>query len=99
VFARALKSGVRRNTHQEPVSPGAHVDRVDGQPDGVDPDHRSSSRSHAAHTGAAAHGQLTLMRGAPRRSSMRMSAGAGTLGANVSGTNDVDATPLVSAAD
>jgi hypothetical protein len=36
---------------------------------------------------------------APRRNSIRMSAGASTLGAKVSGTNDVDATPLVTAAD
>ena len=84
---------------QQSIGAGAHVDGMNRQPDGVDPDHRSSSRIQAAHSSAPAQGQLTLIAVAPRRSSMRMSAGAGTLGANVSATNDVDATPLLIAAD
>ncbi len=83
---------------QQTISTGAHVDRMDRQPDRIDPDHRSSSRIQAAHSDAPAQGQLTLIAVAPRRSSMRMSAGASAAGGNVSATNAVGATaPAVAA--
>ena len=74
---------------QQPVNAGAHVDGVHRQPDGVDPDHRSSSRIHAAHCEAAVHGQLTLIAIGPRRSSMRMSVGTAWAGGNCTGTKAV----------
>jgi hypothetical protein len=58
---------------QQPVDAGAHVDGLDRQPDGVDADHRRNSRSQAAHSAAALHGQLTLIATDPRRTSSRMS--------------------------
>jgi len=58
---------------QQPVRTGAHVNRLDRQPQGIDPDHRSSSRIHAAHCDAASQGQLTLMTVALRLSSTWMS--------------------------
>src|SRR5665213_1485822 len=84
---------------QQPVNAGAHVDGVDRQPDGVDPNHRSSSRIHAAHCEAAAHGQLTLMAIGPRRSSMRMSVGTAWAGGNCTGTKAVATAPLTALAN
>ena len=49
---------------------------LDRQPDGVDANHRSSSRIQAAHCEAAAQGQFTVIAVVPRRSSMRMAAGS-----------------------
>src|SRR6478672_12273411 len=79
---------------QEPLGAGAHVDRLDRQPDRVDSDHRSSSRIQAAHCNAAAHGQVTVIAVAPRRSSMRMAAGASSAGGNCAGTKAVATTPM-----
>src|SRR4249920_1473917 len=78
---------------QQPIGACPHVERLDRQPDCVDPDHRSNSRSQAAHSDAAAHGQLTLIMVAPRRSSIRMSTGAVTTGGNCNGTKVVAAAP------
>ena len=62
--------------------------------DGVDPDHRSSSRIQAAHSAAAAQGQLKWIAIAPQRSSMWMSAGAGAAGGKPSGTKAIGAAAL-----
>lgn len=51
------------------VGAGAHVDWLDRQPHRIDADHRSSSRIPAAHSTAAAAGQVTAIDVAPRRSS------------------------------
>ena len=77
------------HARQEPLGTGAHVDGLDRQPHRVDADHRSQSRSHAAHVPAAWPGQAMLTVVAPRRSSMRMSgAGCAVGGAgNCSATN------------
>ena len=80
------------HARQQPVGAGAHVDWLDGKPDGVEADHRSSSRIQAAHSAAAPPGQLTLIVVALRRNSMRMSTGCGSAGASPSGTNVVGAT-------
>lgn len=70
------------DTGQSGVGAAAHVQRLGGQPHRIDAYHRSSSRSHAAHAGAADTGQLTLMANGPRCSSMRTSsAGCETAGA------------------
>jgi len=61
---------------EQSIAASAHVDGLDGQPHRVDANHRSSSRIQAAHSDAAAQGQLTLIAIGPRRSSTRMSAGA-----------------------
>src|SRR3712207_3785475 len=58
---------------QGSVRAGPHIQRFAGQPDGVDADHRSTSRSHAAHSMADAIGQLTVAVTGPRRNSMRSS--------------------------
>src|SRR6185437_12494443 len=51
------------------ISPGAHVERLDREPGGIDADHFKTSRSHCAHSCAADRGHRTdtLMR--PRRTS------------------------------
>ena len=74
---------------QQAVDSGAHVDGLYRQPDGVDPDHRRSSRIHAAHSNAAAQGQLTRIAIRPRRNSMRRSAGAASAGGNCTATKPV----------
>ena len=69
------------------VGAAAHVQRLGGQPDGVDAYHWSRSRSQVAHAGAAETGHVTLMDRAPRWSSMTRSwAGACTVGDNASGS-------------
>src|SRR5882757_2163438 len=62
------------HARQKPIDAGTHVHGLDGQPDRIDPDHRSSSRIQAAHVDAAWLGQLTLITVAPRRNSIRISA-------------------------
>ena len=44
------------HARQQAIDAGAHVDGLDGQPHGVDADHRNRSRSQAAHSAAAAPG-------------------------------------------
>ena len=58
------------HARQRRLRSGAHVQRLDGQPHRVDADHRSSSRSQAAHSAAATNGQSTFTIVAPRRSSI-----------------------------
>ena len=43
------------------VSAGSHVHGLGGQPDGVDTDQRSHSRSQAAQAPAPSKGQFTVM--------------------------------------
>lgn len=72
----------------------SHVQRLDGQPDGLDLDHRSRSRSQPPHSLASAAGQVTTTCTAPRRTSMRMSlagAGASAGAGNCTGTNPLTA--------
>ena len=62
----------------------AHVQRLYRQLPGVHADHRSNSRSHAAHSAAAAVGHDTLIAVVPCCGSIRISsagAGAGASGA------------------
>jgi len=73
-----------RNEHfddatQRRVRASPHVQRLHRQPHGIDPYHRSRSRSQAAHSVAAAAGQRTLMVVPARCNSMQMllAAGAG----------------------
>src|SRR6516225_601059 len=74
------------HARQQPLGAGTHVDGLHRQPDGVDANHRSSSRIQAAHCDAAAHGQLTVMAVVPLRSSMRIAAGSPSAGGNCTGT-------------
>ena len=55
---------------QQPVGTGAHVDRFYGQPNGVNPDHRSISRSQVAQAPAWDAGQRMTIIVGPRVSSM-----------------------------
>src|SRR5258706_3218664 len=61
--------------HQQPVGASSHVDRLDGEPHGVDADHRSSSRIQTAHSVAAVAGHVPTASGAPRGTPERMSPG------------------------
>ena len=78
------------HARQRGLGAHAHVQGLYRQPPGVDPDHFSNSRSHAAQSAAAEAGHATLIVVAPRCSSMRISsAGAGGAGAaSASGKND-----------
>lgn len=71
------------------IGAGTHVQRFGGKPDGLDADHRSSSRNHCAHSAADDAGQARLTVMGLRRNSMRISAagdtGAGTLGKGKNG--------------
>jgi hypothetical protein len=80
---------------QQPISAAAHVHWRTGQPQGIDADHVSSSRSQLAQSAPADVGQLTLTSSAPRRTLMRMSATAVAgvacdcrVAGNASATND-----------
>ena len=48
------------NSRQRRVGTSAHVHGFDTEPDGIDPDHRSQSRSQAAQAAAADTGQTTV---------------------------------------
>ena len=84
------------HTDQQPVGAGAHVHRVDGQPDRVDADHRSISRSQTAQAPACDAGQRMTIVVGPRESSMWMSggdsaaAGAGICTATKAGRSPAD---------
>jgi hypothetical protein len=56
--------------HQQAVSASSHVDGFDGEPHGIDADHRSSSRSQAAQSEATVTGQVTATFVGPRVSSI-----------------------------
>lgn len=75
------------HAREQPLGAGAHIDGLDSQPHRVDADHFSSTRSHCAHSAAAALGQVTVIAVPPRRSSTRMSAGTAATGGNANGTN------------
>ena len=66
---------------QQSFGASAYVHGPDRQPQRVDADHRrdsiNNSRIQAAHSAAAAIGQVIFMAAAPRRSSIWMSTGAG----------------------
>lgn len=55
---------------EQPIGSAAHVDRLGREPHRFDADHRSTSRTHAAHSPAAPTGHVTLTAVAPRCSSM-----------------------------
>jgi hypothetical protein len=61
------------DTRERRLGARSHVDRLGGQPHGVDADQRSHSRSQAAHEDADSNGQCTTAVALPRFSSMRMS--------------------------
>jgi hypothetical protein len=54
---------------EQSVRADAHIDGLDGQPQGVDADHRSHSRNQAPQEVASCAGQSTTMTVAPRHSS------------------------------
>ncbi|WP_157653399.1 hypothetical protein [Burkholderia ubonensis] len=49
------------HTGQLGIETSPHIQRVDRQPHFIDADHRSHSRSHAAHCAASEVGQLTVI--------------------------------------
>lgn len=59
---------------QQAFSSGAHVNRTRRQPQCVNANHRSQSRSQAAHSPEHCSGQPTVTLEPPRRNSMRISA-------------------------
>ena len=65
---------------QQPVRAGAHVDRLDGKPGRVDPDHRNISRRQVAQSPARHAGQRMTIVVGPRVRSMRISGGADAAG-------------------
>lgn len=76
----------------------SHVQRFDGQPEGLDFDHRSRSRSQPPHSLTSAAGQVITTCTAPQRTSMRMSpggAGASAGAGKCTGTNPLTAGPGV----
>ncbi len=83
---------------QQPIDTGAHVDGLYRQSHGIDFDHRSSSRIHAAQSNGAAHGQFTLIVVVPRRSSIRMAAGSVSAGGNCTATKAVGTALLAAVA-
>jgi hypothetical protein len=68
--------GAAKDAHhrrQQSIGASAHVHGLDCKPDRVDTDHCSNSRNHAALTGPASSGQLTLTWTSPRAISMSKS--------------------------
>ena len=51
---------------EQTIRPGTHVHGFGGKPHGIDADHRSNSRIHAASSAAAVTGHVTLMFNGPR---------------------------------
>ena len=70
---RSRVYSARDRTRLRRVGAGAHVQRRGGQPGSIDADHRSHSRSQAAHEADASKGQLTVTEPVGRLISMRMS--------------------------
>src|SRR6218665_352865 len=73
-----MRAGFAEDLHHASkggLGPGSHVQRLDGQPQSVQTDHRSNSRIQAAHSAAALAGQVTTTVVVPRRSSKRISTG------------------------
>ena len=71
---------------EQALGAGAHVQRLHGQPQGVDADHRSHAKSQVPQAAASCAGQFTTTLAAPRRNSSRM-AGKACGGSSCSGTN------------
>src|SRR5665647_2148085 len=67
------------NPSQQALSSGAHINRARRQPQCVNANHRSQSRSQAAHSPEHCTGQFTVTLEEPRRNSMRISAEAVTV--------------------
>ena len=86
-MVRLRGTKVLHHDRQQPIGASAHVDRFDGDPHGVDTDHRSSSRIHAAPSAAAVPGQFTVIVVELWRSSMRISRGTDSADGNRNGTN------------
>lgn len=63
------------HTGQSGFSAGTHIQGFGGQPQSVNSDHRSSSRSHSAQSVLADVGQATLMEAGPRLISTLIVAG------------------------
>jgi len=61
------------HAREQSIGASAHVHRLGSQPQGVDANHRSSFRSHPAHSAFADIGQVTVAAKAPPRNSMRTS--------------------------
>ena len=74
-ISRVRMRGAEDGYHsgQRGIGAGAHVQRRGGQPGSIDADHRSHSRSQAAHEADASKGQLTVTEPVGRLISMRMS--------------------------
>jgi hypothetical protein len=60
VRACARRPADRPFTALVPGTTSAHVQRLGGQPQGIDANHRSQSRSQAAHDDASSSGQFTV---------------------------------------
>jgi hypothetical protein len=86
---RPRRSEYGDHTRQRRLCAGSHVQGRYCEPDGLNANHRSSSRIQAAHSLAADTGQVMAMLVWPWRNSIRMSgtgaAGAGA-GASATGT-------------
>lgn len=74
------------DTRERRVGSGSHVHRLHAQPDRVDTDHRSQSRSHAAQSRAADAGHVMHIVVPARCNSMRISPWTVAAG-NANGTN------------
>ncbi len=85
-MVRLRRTEDRHHPGQCCVGARAHVQRLARQPNRIDSDHRNHSRSQAAHSPVADTGQLTLTVAAPRRTSMRMSAGGAGVGSGGAST-------------
>ena len=73
-----LHRELSRRGYQASDASGAHVYRGCCQPQRVDADHRSHSRSQAPQSSASSLGHITVTKDVPRRNSMRISAVAAT---------------------
>ncbi len=72
---RVVRTCLSENTDhpcERRVHPGAHVQRLDGEPGGIDPNHFRKPLSHLAHSRAAEGGHSTLTTVEPRRISTRI---------------------------
>ena len=82
------------DTGQRRVGASSHVHGFGGQPDRVDTDHLSQSRSQAAHSPAPCSGQLTVTVDAPRRISRWMTVDCGAAcGGNCTAMNSAPKAP------
>ena len=75
------------DTGQQTIGARSHVHGLDRQPQGIDADRRSHSRSQAPQAAASCVGQITLMATEPRRSSSRIAAASVGRPASCTATN------------